>query len=555
MNRSTIVVAVATAGMGLSAACNGVIGDGGSGVGQAQGNLCAVDTPIRRLTHFEYDNTVRDLLGDTTQPARAFPTEDSPGTFDNQANKQNVGDLLADHYMKASEAMSESATANIGALIPYCSEAANGTDACGAQFIETFGKRAFRRPLAEDEKARFKALFDWAMADPEIANFADAVEVVIQAMLQSPHFLYRPEFGFGDPVELDVVQLNGWEMASRLSYLFWNSMPDDELLRAAEAGELGSRENLAAQARRMLADGKAKDAIRSFHQQWLLLHELDAVDKDPVAYPNYAETLKPLWQQEIERFVEHAILEDDGSLRTLLGASYSFMNAELAAFYGIDAASAPTSTTFEKVSTDPSQRAGLLTMSALMAALAEYDRSSPVFRGKFVREQLLCMAIPPPPMNLQIVPPSLDPTMTTREQFEPIGANPDCSFCHLLMNPIGFGFENYDAIGLWRDTQNSKPIDATGEIINGGDVNGAFNGAVDLAGKLAASEEVAACVSSQWFRFGYGRSVTAQDKCSTEQLLETFVASDFNIRELLVALTQTDAFLFRHIVVAEGGAP
>jgi hypothetical protein len=263
----------------------------------------------------------------------------------------------------------------------------------------------------------------------------------------------------------------------------------------------------------------------------------------------------PLWQEEIERFVEHAILEDDGTLGTLLTANYSFMNAELAAFYGIDPADAPTGTEFEQVSVDPSQRAGFLTMGALMATHAGADSTSPVHRGKFVREQLMCDILPPPPNDLVITPPPLDPTKTTREQYEEIGANPDCSVCHALMNPIGFGFENYDAVGLWRDTQNGKDIDATGEIANAYDpaLEGTFDGAADLASKLAASDQVASCVSAQWFRFAYGRGIKKEDSCTIGMLDEAFVASDFNIKELLVTLTQTDAFLYRHIVVPDDG--
>jgi hypothetical protein len=183
-----------------------------------------------------------------------------------------------------------------------------------------------------------------------------------------------------------------------------------------------------------------------------------------------------------------------------------------------------------------------------MATHANSNQSSPVFRGKFVREQLMCDTLPPPPNNLVIVPPELDPGKTTKEQFEEIGANPACAGCHSLMNPIGFIFEHYDGIGQWRDQQNGKVIDATGEVIKTDDIDGEYDGAIELASALAGSTQVQECVASQWFRFAYNRTVTPEDTCSIEQLNDVFVSSNFNVKELLVALTQTNAFLYRRSV-------
>jgi len=210
---------------------------------------------------------------------------------------------------------------------------------------------------------------------------------------------------------------------------------------------------------------------------------------------------------------------------------------------------------FEKVSLDPARRAGFLTTAAVMATHASANQSSPVFRGKFVREQLLCDILPPPPNDIVIEPPELDPDKTTKEQYEEIGQNAACAPCHDLMNPIGFTFEHYDAIGQWRDTQNGKPIDATGEVIATDDLDGDYDGAVALAGALAESQQVAECVTSQWFRFAYNRSVSAEDSCTTQLLEESFAASGQDIKELLVQLTQTNAFLYRRAVVAEGDEP
>jgi hypothetical protein len=343
-------------------------------------------------------------------------------------------------------------------------------------------------------------------------------------------------------------------MATKLSYMLWNTMPDAELFAAAEADELRTSEQIAAQATRMLADDKARDLIRNFHTQWLLLTQLDTITKDTGVYPAYESSLRSLWKEEIQTFVEHVILEGDGTLQALLTADYGFMNEDLASFYGDDVVDAVTGQEFRQVRLDAGRRAGFLTSAGLMATLANSNQSSPVFRGKFVREQLMCNTLPPPPNNLVIEPPQLDPAKTTKEQFEEIGANPACAGCHTLMNPIGFIFEHYDGIGQWRDQQNGKPIDATGEVIQTDDINGVYDGTAELATALAGSTQVQECVSSQWFRFAYNRSVTPEDSCTVTQLNDAFRSSNFNIKALLVALTQTNAFRYRRAVQIESDA-
>ena len=396
-------------------------------------------------------------------------------------------------------------------------------------------------------------MFDWAVNDPDLGRFEDGIQVVIEAALQSPSFLYRPELGGETPVEGDVVPFTSWEMATKLSYMLWNTMPDDALFAAADADELRTKEQIAAQATRMLDDDKARDLIRNFHTQWLLLTHLDSVTKDTSVYPAFNGALRPLWTEEIQAFVEHVILEGDGSLQTLLTADFSFMNEELASFYGDDVVDSVTGPEFRQVQLDPTRRAGFLTSAGLMATHANVNQSSPVFRGKFVREQLMCNTLPLPPNDLVIEPPELDPNKTTKEQFEEIGANPACAGCHTLMNPIGFIFEHYDGVGQWRDQQNGKDIDAIGEVVQTDDIDGDYDGAIELASALARSTQVQECVSSQWFRFAYNRTVTQEDSCSVEQLNDVFRSSNFDVRALLVALTQTNAFLYRRAVELDAG--
>jgi hypothetical protein len=543
--------------------CSGAIGGAGGGGDERAVNdnvaesLCVVDTPIRRLTRFEYNNTVRDLLGDTSNPADALPPEEEVAGFNNQAAALTSSDLLIEQYMKVAEGVGARAVLDMNALLPDCDPGLEGDDACALSFIRDFGVRAFRRPLSQVETDRLKSVFDWAIGDADLGRFQDGIQVVIEAALQSPSFLYRPELGGEDPVEGDVVPFTSWEMATKLSYMLWNTMPDAELFAAAEADALTTKDQIAAQATRMLDDAKARDLIRNFHTQWLLLTHLDSVTKDTNVYPDFSGSLRPLWTEEIQAFVEHVILEGDGSLQTLLTADYSFMNEELAGFYGDDVLDSVAGPEFRQVQLDPERRGGLLTTAGLMATHANVNQSSPVFRGKFVREQLMCNTLPLPPNDLVIEPPELDPTKTTKEQFEEIGANPACAGCHTLMNPSGFIFEHYDGVGQWRDQQNGIPIDAVGEVVQTDDIDGEYDGALEFAAALAGSTQVQECVSSQWFRFAYNRTVTAEDSCSVEQLNDVFRASDFNVRALLGALTQTNAFLYRRAVELEpeaGGA-
>jgi hypothetical protein len=562
MNRSWILFGVLGAAASFGA-CTGTIGGGSptdepENVDEIADSLCVVDTSIRRLTRTEYNNTVRDLLGDTTGPADALPPEEEVGGFDNQAAALTTSDLLIEQFMKVAEDVSARAIQNLDTLQPDCDPTVDGETTCADQFIESWGMRAFRRPLTDEEKGRLRGLFDWAMADADLGTYADGIELVIQEVLQSPHFLYRPEFGSEKAIEGDVVPFTSWEMATKLSYMLWNTMPDDELFEAAEADALTDKASIEAQARRMLDDPRAKDAIRNFHKQWLLLTHIDSVSKDAATFPEYDESIRPLWKEEIQRLVEYVILEGDGKLTTLLTADFSFMNEELAAFYGEDVLDAPTGTEMVQVSLDPSRRAGILTSAAVMATHASASRTSPVFRGKFIREQLMCDSIPPPPADLEIIPPENDPELTTKEQFEEIGNNPTCAPCHNLMNPIGFAFEHYDALGLWRDQQNGKDIDAVADVIQTDDLDGSYDGALELAAAMAESAQVSECVSSQWFRFAYNRTVTENDSCTTDALNEAFVASGYDIKELLVTLTQTNAFLYRRRVQpaageAEGG--
>lgn len=548
MNRSIALrfsfgFAVLVAALG-GASCNDVGRIGSTPADAAKPLQCSAlepgAAPIRRMTRFEYNNTVRDLLGDTTRPADSFVVEEEALGFNNQATSLGVTQLLAEQLMVAAEKLAQTASADFPKLMPSCDPATSGEVTCADDFIQTFGKRAFRRPLTANEASRFHDLFVWGVAQD---GFKNGIALVIQAMLQSPHFLYRVEFGMPDPTG-DIVRLTPHELASRLSYLLWGTMPDDELMAQADLGKLEAPEEIEAQARRMLDDPRAREAVANFHLQWLQLSRIETLTKDTGTYPTYSPNLRSLWKKETEAFLDHVVFDGEGDLKTILSAPYSMMNSELASFYGVDDESVHAR--FELVSLDPTRRAGILTHASLLAVNAKQNQSSPVHRGKFVREMLLCQTLPPPPNNVLIKAPEVKPGSTTRERFSQHSTDPTCASCHRLMDPIGFGFEHYDGIGRWRSMDQGLPVDASGEVLDTEDADGKFDGVVELAARLAESEQVRNCVATQWFRFGYGRSEQDADRCVVADLQRAFEASGGNIKELLVALTQTSAFRFRH---------
>jgi hypothetical protein len=521
-------------------------------------------SPVRRLTQTEYNNTVFQLLGEDDYPANKFAPDEEANGFTNQASALVVSPLLAEQYMSAAESLArEHGGTLLAQELPACTGASVDASACNAAaetFVRNFGKKVFRRPLTDEEVQTHADLFVQGTTlgagsyDPVIG-----VELVLQAMLQSPHFLYRVEFGRPESVEQspggDIVELTSYEMASRLSYLFWGTMPDGALFEAADRDELRTPEQIEAQARRMLDAPRAREAVKNFHRQWLGLDEIStiaATGKDRTVYPDYRESMLPLLQQETERFLDHAIFEENASVQDLYTAPYSMMNGELAAYYGIEGI--PADAGFQRVELDPNKYAGFLTQAGLLALHAKSDGSSPVHRGKFVRERLLCQTPPPPP---DIVPPAptVDPTKTTREQYAQHEEDQGCKACHQWMDPLGFGFEHFDALGRYRADQNGLPIDATGEItlIDEPVIEGPFDGVVELAQRLAQSGRVRECVSKQWFRYAYGRTETEADTCSMDLVNLRFAESEYDVKELLVALTQTDAFRYRQRIQTEEG--
>ncbi len=516
---------------------------------------------VRRVTRLEYDNTVSDLLGTPTTIANQFPTEEVQLGFDNNAAALSVSPQLAEQYLDAAETLAKATvTTNMAKVVP-CDPSAMGADVCEAQFISSFGQRAYRRPLTPADTTLLTGVFNAG----KVTDFATGVRFVIETALQSPQFLYRVEFGrapvAGDPSvpvtddsapnPAQVVPLDNWEMASRLSYLIWGSMPDDQLFAAAAAGKLSAPADIQAQAQRMLSNPKAHDRVADFHGQWLKLRSVAALEKDVTVYPAFTSTIAGLMQQETQLFLDDVVWQESGSLATIFTAPFTFVNGPLAQYYGIGGV---TGNAFVKMPLDPTQRAGLLTQGAILSNQAKPNQTSPVLRGKFVREQLLCQPLPPPPANISIKVPDLSPTLTTRQRFTQHSVSPACSVCHHLMDPIGLGFESFDGAGVHRATENGQPVDMSGAVNEAdAELQGAFNGVVDLEKKLGASSTVQQCVTTQWFRYAYGRGETDADACSMAALSDRFAAGGYKVQDLLAALTQTRAFLYRRVTPAMGG--
>jgi hypothetical protein len=492
-------------------------------------------SPIRRLTRIEYDNTVRDLLGEGAQPARAFPPEEIALGFDNSATARGVTEPLTEQYMLAAEGLAERAS-NEAAIVP-CDPAAMGEASCADRFLRTFGQNAYRRPLDEDEIRSLQGTFDRGR---QTGTFQTGVRFVIERILQSPSFLYRVEVGEPSPVEGAAAPLMSWERASRLSYFLWQTMPDRSLFAAAAAGELATRAQVLAQARRMLADPKARPVLAHFAEQWLNLDKLDAVVKDTVQFPAFTRDVPALLKEETHRFVADVVWNRQGGLGMLLTAPYTFVNSKTAPFYGL---AAPPGSDFVRVDLDARQRSGIVTQLGFLAFAAKPNQTSPVRRGLFVRNNLMCdpPASPPPDINVKV--PEPEPGQTGRERFATHTANVACAGCHRAMDLIGFGFESYDAVGRWRESDAAQRIDASGEVTSS--TIGKFVGAVELARKLSESEQVRQCLGKQWFRFAFGREETGDDACTLATLYREIATPDESIQALVLAVTQTDAFLYR----------
>jgi Protein of unknown function (DUF1592)/Protein of unknown function (DUF1588)/Protein of unknown function (DUF1587)/Protein of unknown function (DUF1585)/Protein of unknown function (DUF1595) len=505
---------------------------------------------LRRLTHSQYNNTVRDLLNDQSAPANQFPPEDFVNGFKNQYQAQNLSPLLVEAYSAAAERLARNAFqgGDQRGLIP-CKPSAKSarsvqsasSAACRARFVREFGLKAFRRPLGLAEEKRYEELFK------RETDFFKGAQIVVEAMLQSPHFIFR----------LDETSDPKWKpyvTASRLSYALWDSMPDAALLEMAARGELSTPESVEATARRMLADPRARSSLDEFVSQWMRFDRLLTATKDRRRYSNFTREAAAAMTEETRSFIADLVWNDRNFMDAFT-ADYSFINADLAAIYGVPAPARE----FDRVEfTAESERSGLLGQSLFLALTAKPDDTSPTARGLFIREQFLCQHVsePPPGVNTNLPEITEAKPQTNRERLREHVTNPSCSTCHNLIDPIGYGFEKFDAIGARRDKfkllffgdddeggRRAKPRTVELEMDTAGFVAGIpdskFSSPRELGAVLARSPQCQECLVKQYFRYTSGRMETQADRHLIRKVTEDFRRSQFRFKELIISLIRS----------------
>ncbi|HEV8038579.1 MAG TPA: DUF1592 domain-containing protein [Bryobacteraceae bacterium] len=503
------------------------------------GSSGAPNAVLRRLTHSQYNNTVRDLLGDQTAPANQFPAEDFVDGFKDQYNAQNLSPLLAEAYSTAAEKLARNAFRNgdTRGLIPC-----KASEDCRGKFIRSFGLRAFRRPLDAGEVQRYSRLF------ARETDFMKGAQLVVEAMLQSPDFLFR----------LDATSNQKWKpyaAASRLSYMLWDSMPDTALMDAAANGELATPPGVEKMARRMLQDPRAHQAVDEFASEWLRFDRILTGSRDRRRYPKFSRETAVAMTEEARQFIADLVWNNRNFMEAFT-ANYGFVNADLASIYGVPAPAQ------EFVRTDfplESERAGLLGQALFLALSAKPDDTSLTGRGLFVREQFLCQHVPPPPagVNTNLAASTEAHPQTNRDRMSEHVSNAICATCHNLIDPIGIGFEKFDAVGARRDKyelrfygghgggrQPPKTVSLTMDT-NGfvaGIPDSHFSSPRELGAVLSKTPQCQECMVKQYFRYAAGRMETPADHSVIQQAVEHFRNSQFRFQELIIAIARGREF-------------
>ncbi|MBI3468964.1 MAG: DUF1592 domain-containing protein [Planctomycetes bacterium] len=512
---------------------------------------------VRRLTHSQYDHTVRDLLGDQIQPAGSFPKEDCINGFKNQWEGQGISPLQAEAYGKAAErfALAAFRGGDQRGLLP--SQPESPADAvCAEKFVRQFGLKAFRRPLSDSEAQLYTDLLLQEAARTK--DFLSGASIVIEAMLQSPHFLFRVERGTSGPATEDETPQ--YEIASRLSYFLWDTMPSDEMLAAAAKGEYSTVEQIEGAARRMLDDPRARAAMDEFLAQWMRFDRVMSATRDRRRFREFNAEVAAAMVEETRRLFNHLVW-NDRDFREFFTANYTFVSTDLARLYGLPAPAEE----FARVDYPADcERSGVLGHGSFLVLTSKPAETSPTARGLFVRNHFLAHEVPPPPPGVNTTLPNIseDAPLTNRQRLEAHLNNEACASCHRLIDPIGLSFEQYNAIavfqpkmtlqfrsGRYDEDRNRRPktieldLDTTGFIQ--GMEDSEFSNPKELGRLLAGSNACQKCIVKQLFRYAFGRAETAEDQPVVDDLLNKFRDSGFRFRELIVALVTSDLFLQR----------
>jgi hypothetical protein len=543
-------------GPGPSGAAGGppiVTGTAGSGPGPVTGaagmgmtgpapTTCTpgvpVTTQLPRLTHLQYDNTARDLLFVDVQPSQML-APDTIGSVDQRAwdGFQNAADALATAVMASATAKAK--------VIP-CSQ---DTAACATQFIQTFGKRAFRRPLTTAEVSRFMTIYTNKATITQNGTLDQVNQVLIKTFLMSPSFISKTELSEASQ-NAGTYALTSYEVASRLSFMLWNSMPDDMLFAAADANKLQAPADILSQAQRMLKDPRARAMVASFHASYALMGDATRWSEaahDPALFPQFKPAMVPMLADEAARFFDYITFDFNsgaGTFQDLILKPVAFVNKDLAPIYGLDPSKFTTTPALTDL--DASQRSGIFTHAGWLASYSSYDRTSPILRGAFLEKQVLCREIEAPPPGAATTP--LPTTgSTNRERVAAQTAGDACASCHQeVVNPAGFAMEGFDSIGMLQTKEKvgGAAIDSTADV-KIGDKTVHVSGALDLMKAIAASPEGQSCYARRWVNYAYERDLTSQDVCTVQKLAGNMAGSGYTIQKLIGDLTQSDSFRYR----------
>ena len=496
------------------------------------GQLYPGTTPYRRLTDQQYTNAIRDLVG-VEVPAGLFPETKKAEDFRTWSSNNVVSSGGVEGILAAAEYIAEAI--NLTALM-NCSES-ESEEACARRFLADLGFRAYRRPLSPAETAVLESFLNSGV------DTDTAIRMGLEILFTSPQFLYIDAAGL-EPVSegAEVQYLDPYAVASRLSFFFLNTTPDNELIEAAEAGRLRTREEVREQALRLAQDPRFLDTLHAFHEDWLNLYQLQDAAREAEMYPSFSEDLLASMRTETELFLGEVIWGGAASFADLLTSQTTWVDSRLAALYEID----DPGPGWHRVSLS-AERPGILTRSAFLTAHAYTGSSAPIKRGSFVLKELLCEELSVPADVNTVIPEESEEAQTIRERLSQHQSDPSCAGCHDKIDPIGFSFEHFDAIGAWREHwENGIPIDASGSLNES-----VFNGAAALIELTAAEDAAKECYARRWFEYAIGRPTETEDLCTLDTLGKRFLASEGSIQNLVVDIAMSDAFLFRAELEAE----
>jgi hypothetical protein len=525
----------------------GSAGTGGSGSTPGQVDLAAdigknAPSPVvRMLSQRELGNTYEALLGFRPAALSQLPTDKHDLVYDRVVESQTVSSLHEDAFTAIADEVADKLLAkDLSAVAPSCAPAAAlGADGaalgtsrrpCVAAVIDALAPRAFRRALDAETRAALLALYDQAQ------SYRDGARLVLHGIFRSPNFLFLVETGTAIAGRTDVRALTDDEVAARLSYAFCEMPPDADLRAAAAAGKLHDADGIAKQAERLMALPCARTTIQSFWAQWFRLAKLDGLQRDAKKYPEWTPAIAAAAKAESLAFLDHVTWNMSGSLKDVFAAKVSVLEATLGPIYGI-----PGLTATPAVTNLPAERRGILTHPSVLALNSVADASSPVRRGLFVLQSVLCRGVPPRPENLVITQPPANDAITTRDRWEAHSNNPACSYCHKTLDPVGFAFEDFDAIGRHRTTENNNAVDASGGVPSLGIADKTLSGGAALSDAIAERDELRACFSRQWFRFALGRMEAAGDAPSITPVMSV-TRSNGSIKQALLAVVRSEAF-------------